>query len=35
MVIPVEDRIVKVKKINSGKIETKEYPGFAFVPLVY
>lgn len=34
MVIPVENSIFKVKKKSDGSLQTEEYPGFVFVPLV-
>jgi protein-L-isoaspartate(D-aspartate) O-methyltransferase len=34
MVIPVGENIVKLEKTSDEKINTKEYPGFVFVPLI-
>lgn len=33
MVVPVGESIFKVDKKADGEVETKEYPGFVFVPL--
>ncbi len=35
MVIPIGDTIYSVVKHQDGGIETKGYPGFAFVPLIH
>ncbi|MDD5358859.1 MAG: protein-L-isoaspartate O-methyltransferase [Sulfurovaceae bacterium] len=35
LVIPVKNSIFKFHKISQEKIETQEYQGFAFVPLIY
>jgi protein-L-isoaspartate(D-aspartate) O-methyltransferase len=35
LVIPVQHSIFKFKKISQNHIETDEYSGFAFVPLIY
>src|SRR3989338_7954153 len=34
MVLPVKNVIVQIKKDATGEISKKEFPGFAFVPLV-
>lgn len=34
MVIPVQNSILKVQKKNDGSLQTQEYPGFVFVPLI-
>lgn len=34
LVIPIKESIWKIKKLADGKVESKEYPGFSFVPLV-
>lgn len=34
MVIPVGENIVMLEKTSDEKINTKEYPGFVFVPLI-
>lgn len=34
LVVPVENSIYRFKKISDTKIETKEFPGFIFVPLI-
>jgi len=34
LVIPIKESIWRIKKLLGGKIESKEYPGFVFVPLV-
>ncbi len=34
LVVPVENSIYRFKKISDTKIETKEFPGFVFVPLI-
>lgn len=34
LVVPVENSIYQFKKISDTKIETKEFPGFVFVPLI-
>lgn len=34
MVIPVDNSILKVKKKSDGSLQTQEYPGFVFVPLI-
>jgi protein-L-isoaspartate(D-aspartate) O-methyltransferase len=34
IVIPIKSSIWKIKKLEGGNFEEKEFPGFAFVPLV-
>lgn len=34
IVIPVRDSLWKVKRLKNGAFKSKEYPGFAFVPLL-
>lgn len=34
MVIPVQSSIFKVQKKSDGTLQTQEYPGFVFVPLI-
>jgi len=34
MVIPIQDAVWHIHKKKMGAIETKKYPGFAFVPLI-
>ncbi|HEY9584464.1 MAG TPA: methyltransferase domain-containing protein [Candidatus Paceibacterota bacterium] len=33
LVIPIKESIWRIKKIEDGKVDSKEYPGFIFVPL--
>src|SRR3989344_5252198 len=33
LVIPIKESIWRIKKIADGKVDSKEYPGFIFVPL--
>ena len=33
LVLPIKDSIWKIWKDDDGNIESKEYPGFSFVPL--
>jgi protein-L-isoaspartate(D-aspartate) O-methyltransferase len=33
LVLPVQDEIIKMTKINKNKFESKNYPFFAFVPM--
>ncbi len=35
LVIPVQNSIFEFKKISDKTVESKEFPGFVFVPLVY
>ncbi|MCP4691100.1 MAG: methyltransferase domain-containing protein [Desulfobacterales bacterium] len=35
MVIPVRSSIFRIEKISEEKIEKKQFPGFAFVPLIH
>ena len=34
LVVPVRDAILKIRKKQSGEIETVRHEGFAFVPLI-
>lgn len=34
MVIPVNRELVQIRKISESEIETEEFPGFSFVPLI-
>lgn len=34
LVIPIKESIWRIKKIADGKVDSKEYPGFVFVPLI-
>jgi protein-L-isoaspartate(D-aspartate) O-methyltransferase len=34
MVIPVDNSILNVQKKSDGSLQTQEYPGFVFVPLI-
>jgi protein-L-isoaspartate(D-aspartate) O-methyltransferase len=35
LVIPVQNSILKFKKLSDTQVQKEEYPGFAFVPLIY
>lgn len=35
LVLPVRSSIYRIEKISEKKLDKKEYPGFAFVPLVH
>ncbi|MFA6536003.1 MAG: protein-L-isoaspartate O-methyltransferase [Candidatus Paceibacterota bacterium] len=35
MVMPVNHELVQIRKTSETEIETEEFPGFSFVPLIY